>query len=171
MKLLPETDEELMEKYFGGEEFTDEEFSKGLLNGIAEGSIVPVLTCCSLKNEGVTEVLDAAVKYLPKASSHAPYTTVDGKEIAADPNGKPVGYVFKTIADPFLGKISLVKVISGKLTNGMELYNSRAEKSEKIASMFFMRGKSQGECPSAEAGDIVAIAKLQFAQTGRYSFG
>ncbi len=163
---IAETDEELMEKYFGGEEFTDEEFSKGLLNGIAEGSIVPVLTCCSLKNEGVTEVLDAAVKYLPKASSHAPYTTVDGKEIAADPNGKPVGYVFKTIADPFLGKISLVKVISGKLTNGMELYNSRAEKSEKIASMFFMRGKSQGECPSAEAGDIVAIAKLQFAQTG-----
>ena len=163
---IAETDEELMEKYFGGEEFTDEEFSKGLLNGIAEGSIVPVLTCCSLKNEGVTEVLDAAVKYLPKASSHAPYTTVDGKDIAADPNGKPVGYVFKTIADPFLGKISLVKVISGKLTNGMELYNSRAEKSEKIASMFFMRGKSQGECPSAEAGDIVAIAKLQFAQTG-----
>ena len=163
---IAETDEELMEKDFGGEEFTDEEFSKGLLNGIAEGSIVPVLTCCSLKNEGVTEVLDAAVKYLPKASSHAPYTTVDGKEIAADPNGKPVGYVFKTIADPFLGKISLVKVISGKLTNGMELYNSRAEKSEKIASMFFMRGKSQGECPSAEAGDIVAIAKLQFAQTG-----
>ena len=127
---IAETDEELMEKYFGGEEFTDEEFSKGLLNGIAEGSIVPVLTCCSLKNEGVTEVLDAAVKYLPKASSHAPYTTVDGKEIAADPNGKPVGYVFKTIADPFLGKISLVKVISGKLTNGMELYNSRAEKSQ-----------------------------------------
>ncbi len=159
---IAETDEELMEKYFGGEEFTDEEFSKGLLNGIAEGSIVPILTCCSMKNEG----LDAAVKYLPKAGSHVPYKTVDDKEIACDPSGKPVGYVFKTIADPFLGKISLVKIISGKLTNGMELYNSRAEKSEKIASMFFMRGKNQGDCPSVEAGDIVAVAKLQFAQTG-----
>jgi len=163
---IAETDEELMEKYFGGEEFTDEEFSKGLLNGIAEGSIVPILTCCSMKNEGINEVLDAAVKYLPKAGSHVPYKTVDDKEIACDPSGKPVGYVFKTIADPFLGKISLVKIISGKLTNGMELYNSRAEKSEKIASMFFMRGKNQGDCPSVEAGDIVAVAKLQFAQTG-----
>lgn len=163
---IAETDEELMEKYFGGEEFTDEEFSKGLLNGIAEGLIVPILTCCSVKNEGITEVLDAAVKYLPKAGDHAAYKTVDDQEIACDPSGKPVGFVFKTIADPFLGKISLVKIISGKLTNGMELYNSRAEKSEKIASMFFMRGKNQGDCPSAEAGDIVAIAKLQFAQTG-----
>lgn len=163
---IAETDEELMEKYFGGEEFTDEEFSKGLLNGIAEGLIVPILTCCSVKNEGITEVLDAAVKYLPKAGDHAAYKTVDDNEIACDPSGKPVGFVFKTIADPFLGKISLVKIISGKLTNGMELYNSRAEKSEKIASMFFMRGKNQGDCPSAEAGDIVAIAKLQFAQTG-----
>lgn len=163
---IAETDEELMEKYFGGEEFTDEEFSKGLLSGIAEGLIVPILTCCSVKNEGITEVLDAAVKYLPKAGDHAAYKTVDDNEIACDPSGKPVGFVFKTIADPFLGKISLVKIISGKLTNGMELYNSRAEKSEKIASMFFMRGKNQGDCPSAEAGDIVAIAKLQFAQTG-----
>lgn len=73
---IAETDEELMEKYFGGEEFTDEEFSKGLLNGIAEGLIVPILTCCSVKNEGITEVLDAAVKYLPKAGDHAAYKPV-----------------------------------------------------------------------------------------------
>ena len=163
---IAETDEELMEKYFGGEEFSDEEFAKGLLAGIASGSIVPILTCCSFKNEGITEVLDAAIKYLPKAGDHAPYKTVDDKEIACDPNGKPVGFVFKTIADPFLGKINLVKVISGKLSTGMELYNSRAEKSEKIASIFYLRGKTQGECPSAVAGDIAAIAKLQFAQTG-----
>lgn len=163
---IAETDEELMEKYFGGEEFTDEEFAKGLLAGIASGSIVPILTCCSFKNEGITEVLDAAIKYLPKAGDHAPYKTIDGEEIACDPNGKPVGFVFKTIADPFLGKINLVKVISGKLSTGMELYNSRAEKSEKIASIFYLRGKTQGECPSAPAGDIAAIAKLQFAQTG-----
>lgn len=163
---IAETDEELMEKFFGGEEFTDEEFSKGLMTGIANGDIVPVLTCCSLKGEGITDVLDAAIKYVPKAGDHAAYETVDGTEIACDANGKPVGFVFKTIADPFLGKINLVKVISGKLSNGMELYNSRAEKSEKIASIFFMRGKNQGDCPAAVAGDIVAIAKLQYAQTG-----
>ncbi|MBE6030197.1 MAG: elongation factor G [Clostridiales bacterium] len=163
---IAETDEELMEKYFGGEEFTDEEFSKGLMNGIASGDIVPVLTCSSTKGEGVKEILDAAIKYVPKAGDHAAYKTVDGEEIACDANGKPVGFVFKTIADPFLGKINLVKVISGKLSNGLELYNSRAEKAEKIASIFYMRGKNQGECPAAVAGDIVAIAKLQYAQTG-----
>ena len=163
---IAETDEELMEKYFGGEEFTEEEFARGLLNGIAGGSIVPILTCCSMKNEGITEVLEAAIKYLPKAGDHVPYKTVDDKEIACDPSGKPVGFVFKTIADPFLGKINLVKVVAGKLSNGMELYNSRAEKTEKIASIFYLRGKNQSECPSAVAGDIVAIAKLQFAQTG-----
>ena len=163
---IAETDEELMEKYFGGEEFTDAEFSQGLLNGIAQGSIVPVLDCCSMSGAGINEVLDAAVKYLPKASAHAPYATVDGEEVACDANGKPVGFVFKSIADPFLGKINLVKVISGKLANGVELYNARAEKSEKLASVFYMRGKNQGDCPGAVAGDIVAIAKLQYAQTG-----
>ena len=163
---IAETDEELMEKYFGGEEFTEEEFTRGLLGGIAAGDICPVLTTSSTKGEGIKEVLDAIIKYVPKAGSHAPIATVDGGEIACDPNGKPVGFVFKTIADPFLGKINLVKVVSGKLTSGMELYNTRAEKSEKIGSIFFLRGKTQGECPAAVAGDIVAIAKLQYTQTG-----
>ncbi|MBE6020371.1 MAG: elongation factor G [Clostridiales bacterium] len=166
IEVIAETDEELMEKYFEGEEFTEEEYNKGLMNGIASGNIVPVLTCSSIKGEGVKEVLDAAIKYVPAAGAHAAYQTVDGKEVAADPNGKPVGFVFKTIADPFLGKINLVKIVSGKFTTGIELYNSRAEKAEKLGSMFYLRGKTQGECPSAVAGDIVALAKLQYAQTG-----
>ena len=166
IEVIAETDEELMEKYFEGEEFTEEEFNKGLMNGFASGNIVPVLVCSSTKGEGIKEVLDAAIKYVPAAGAHAAYKTVDGKEVAADPNGKPVGFVFKTIADPFLGKINLVKIVAGKFTTGIELYNSRAEKAEKLGSMFYLRGKTQGECPSAVAGDIVAVAKLQYAQTG-----
>jgi len=166
VEAIAETDEDLMEKYFGGEEFTEEEFNNGLMNGFATGSIVPVLVCSSVKNEGINEVLDAVIKFVPKAGAHAPYKTVDGEEIAVDPNGKPVGFVFKTIADPFLGKINLVKIISGKFTTGMELYNVRAEKAEKLGSMFYLRGKTQGDCPSAVAGDIVAVAKMQYAQTG-----
>ncbi len=166
IEAIAETDEELMEKYFGGEEFTEEEFNKGLMNGFSTGNIVPVLKCSSVKGEGIKEVLDALVKFVPKAGTHAPYTTTDGKEIASDPNGKPVGFVFKTIADPFLGKINLVKIISGKFNTGMELYNARAEKAEKLGSMFYLRGKTQGDCPSAVAGDIVAVAKMQYAQTG-----
>ena len=163
---IAETSEELMEKFFGGEEFTDEEFAEGLLAGIKNGDICPVLSCCSMNGEGIKEVLDAVIKYLPKASDHAPYVTVDDKEVACDPAGKPAALIFKTIADPFLGKINLAKVVSGKIAQGTELYNTRAEKSEKLASVFFMRGKTQGDCPAAEAGDIVALAKLQYAQTG-----
>ena len=74
--------------------------------------------------------------------------------------------MFKTIADPFLGKISLAKVIRGTLTPGMNIYNPRSGKDEKLGSMFFMRGKTQGECPSASYGDIVALGKLQLTQTG-----
>ena len=166
MEAIAESDEELMEKYFEGEEFTPEEYNRGLMNGFKEGNIVPVLQCSSAKTEGIEDVLDAIVKFVPKASDHAPYKTVDGEEVAQDPNGKPVGFIFKTIADPFLGKISLVKVVSGKLSSGMELYNPRAEKAEKISSIFYMRGKNQEDCPSAPAGDIVAIAKLQYAKTG-----
>ena len=166
VEVIAETDEELMEKFFDGEEFTDEEFNNGLMKGFAEGSIVPVLTCSSIKGEGINEVLDAAVKFVPKASAKTTYKTADGEDLEVSAGGKPIGFVFKTIADPFLGKINLVKVVSGKLSSGMEMYNTRAEKAEKIASIFYLRGKTQGDCPGAEAGDIVAVAKMQYAQTG-----
>jgi len=167
---IAETDEALLDKFFGGEEFTDEEFSKGLMNGIATGGIVPVLTCSSMTGQGIKEAMDAVLKFIPTPMDHAAYPAVDGdgKEIAVkcDPEGKTAGFVFKTIADPFLGKISLVKLISGKLTGGQEIFNPRTEKPEKLGAMFFMRGKSQGDCQTVSAGDIVAIAKLQFTQTG-----
>jgi len=148
---IAETDEELMEKFFEVGEFTDEEFNTGLMKGIASGDIAPVFTCSAIKGTGVKEVLDAFITYAPKA---------EVKE------GSPVAFVFKTIADPFLGKISLAKVIQGKLTPGMMIYNPKVQKEEKLGSMFFMRGKTQGECPVANCGDIVALGKLQFTQTG-----
>ncbi len=163
---VAETDEELMEKYFGGEAFTDEELKKGMLSGIASGDIAPILMTSSIKGEGIKETLQAVIDYVPKASDHAAYKTTDDKEIIPDPNGKPVGFIFKTIADPFLGKINLVKIVAGSFHPGMELYNTRVEKAEKLGSLFFLRGKTQCECPNAVAGDIVAAAKLQYTQTG-----
>ncbi len=149
---IAEVDEELMDIYFENMEFTDEEFNRGLSKGIAQGDICPVFQCSALKGEGIKEVLQNIIDIVPKAD--------------VDPNGKPAAFIFKTLADPFLGKISLAKVISGKLTPGMGLYNHRAEKDEKLGSMFFLRGKTQGECPQAVAGDIVAFAKLQYTKTG-----
>ena len=149
---IAEVDEELMDIYFENMEFTDEEFNRGLSKGIAQGDICPVFQCSAIKGEGIKEVLQNIIDIVPKAD--------------VDANGKPAAFIFKTLADPFLGKISLAKVLSGKLTPGMGLYNHRAEKDEKLGSMFFLRGKTQGECPQAVAGDIVAFAKLQYTKTG-----
>lgn len=167
---IAETDEALMEKFFSGEEFTEEEYKTGLSQGIISGEIAPIITCSAVKGTGVQEVLDAIVKFIPKPAVHKPYAAKNaaGEDIEVEPkeDGSASAFVFKTIADPFLGKISLAKVITGKLTPAMEIYNPRADKSEKLGSMFFMRGKTQGECPSVSAGDIVAFAKLQFTKTG-----
>ena len=167
---IAETDEALLDKFFGGEEFTEEEFNQGLAKGIASGSIAPVISCSSLKGQGIKEVMDNVIKFVPKAKDHAPYQAFDANdneiEVKCDENGKLAGFVFKTIADPFLGKINLIKVISGKFSQGFEVYNSRAEKTEKLGSLFYLRGKTQGEAGTALAGDIIAAAKLQLTQTG-----
>ena len=169
MEAVAESDEELLEKYFGGEEFTEEEFNRGLVAGIASGSIVPVLTSCAMDGKGVKEFMDTLIKYVPNAKNKE-YNGIDSKDAEitrkCDPAAPASAFVFKTIADPFVGKINLLKVISGKLHGGMELFNARAEKPEKLGAMFFMRGKTQSEADTLEAGDIVAAAKLQFTQTG-----
>ncbi len=167
---IAEVDEEFMDIYFSNGEFTDEEFNRGLSKGIAQGDIVPIFSCSSMTGEGVKDVLQKIVDIVPLATAHAPYAaltdTDEATEVAVDPSGKPVVLVFKTLADAFLGKISLAKVISGKITPGMEIYNPRADKAEKLGSVFFLRGKTQGDAPQVEAGDIVALGKLQFTKTG-----
>ena len=167
---IAETDEELMEKFFSGEEFTDEEFNRGLSHGIGAGDIVPVMSCSAMTGDGVEDALAKFIDLVPKATDHEEYDAENDSgeaiKVKVDASGKPAAFVFKTIADPFLGKISLAKVISGTLKGGQEIYNARAEKAEKLGSMFFMRGKTQEDAPAVEAGDIVAIAKLQFTKTG-----
>ncbi|MDD4582750.1 MAG: elongation factor G [Eubacteriales bacterium] len=167
---VAESDEELLEKYFEGEEFTDEEFNSGLMKGIASRSIVPLLIGCSLDGRGIKEFLNALIKYVPSPMDHPDYRGVDANGEAVqrkcDPNEPVSAFVFKTIADPFVGKISVMKVVSGKIDSGMELYNVRAEKTEKMGSIFFLRGKTQSEAANISAGDIVAASKLQYTQTG-----
>lgn len=164
------TNEELMEKFFNDEPFTEEEFNNGLMNGVATGEIVPIIKASNFTGEGIDEILRCMSKYIPTPMMHAPYEAKNEKgedvKVTTDPSGDPVVYIFKTIADPFLGKISYAKVISGTIKPGIELYNTRAQKSEKLGSIFFVRGKSQEAADSVPAGDIVALAKLQHTKTG-----
>ena len=164
------TDEELMEYYFENMELTDEMFAKGLTKGISQGDIVPVFNCSSMTGEGVEAVLQNFIDFVPKAADHEPYPAVDGSdaeiEVPVDPAGKPAVFIFKTLADSFLGKISLAKVISGTIKSGQPIYNANSERDEKLGSLFFVRGKNQEDAPEVVAGDIVAIGKLQNTKTG-----
>lgn len=167
---IAESDEELMEKYFDGEEFTDEEIKKGMVKGISEGNIVPVCSSAFQLGHGVEGLLDLLLEYVPTPLQHGPYRGFNNKnepvERISVTDAPMSAFVFKTIVDPFVGKISVMKVITGKINSGTEVYNERIGKTEKLGKLFFLRGKEQLELNYAEAGDIVAVAKLQNTKSG-----
>ncbi len=170
IEAVAETDEELIEKYFSGEEFTQEEINKGLRHGILEGSIVPVLCGAAINNLGVKSIMDAIIEYLP---SPADLSVVKAKEAGSDEtvelriseDESLSALVFKTIADPFVGKITFFRVYSGTMTPDSVLYNSTTEKTEKIGQLFVLRGKKQIPVDKLIAGDIGGVTKLQNTNT------
>ena len=163
-------DEALMDKYFEGEDFTEEEILNGLKKGIADGNIVPVCSSAFQLGAGLEGLLDLLVTYVPTPLQHGPYAGFNDSnepvERLSVVDAPVSAFVFKTIVDPFVGKISVMKVVTGKLNSGDEVYNERAGKSEKLGKLFFLRGKNQTELNYAEAGDIVAVAKLQYTLSG-----
>ncbi len=169
-ELIAEEDETLMDKYFEEGTFSKEDFDFGLAMAITNGDIAPVFTCSATTGEGIEEVLEKLIDLIPKASAHAEYPAVNELDedimVKVDPDGPLAAFVFKTIADPVLGKVSLVKVISGSLKSGTEVYNANHEHAEKVGTMFFLRGKHREDTNIAEEGDIVAVAKLQHTKTG-----
>jgi elongation factor G len=170
MEAVAGTDEELLDKYLEEGELPEADFVKGLAAGIATGDVVLVFRAAATAQEGIAEFLDAILKYVPAPTARAPYPAADGSgaeiTVAPDPAGPLATFVFKTVSDPQSGKISFIKVISGKVTKGLEVYNPRADKPEKLGAISFMRGKTQAEAPEVATGDIFAAAKLQFAHTG-----
>ncbi|NLV89373.1 MAG: elongation factor G [Tissierellia bacterium] len=169
METIAETDEELMEKYFEGEEFTPEEISKGLKLAVSNGDLVPLLVGCAEKAMGMDFLLETIEKYIPSPVDIGLAKGLkDGQEVERKIDVKEPfsAIVFKTIIDPFVGKLTLFKVVSGKLTKDMEVYNSTKEKSEKLGGLFVLRGKNQIEVGEIQAGDIGATSKLSHTQTG-----
>lgn len=170
IEAIAETSEELMEKFFGGEEFTPEEISKGLKQGIADASIVPVFCGSATNNYGVQPLMDAITEYMPSpaerpAAKAVKFGSEDTISVTASPEGPLSMLVFKTIADPFVGKISIFRIYSGTLKPDSVVFNTTAEKNEKIAQVFMLRGKKQSPVDRLIAGDIGAVAKLQFTNT------
>lgn len=170
MEAVAETSEELMDKYFGGEEFTVTEVSSALRSSVIDCSIVPVLCGSGLNAQGTTMLLQAVEKYFPSPNKCVlvGMNTKTNSTFAADYDAnKPMtAKVFKTIADPFLGKFSLIKVCSGVLKSGDTVYNPNRECEEKLSRLYVLRGKEQIEVKELYAGDIGAIAKLDSTLTG-----
>jgi len=168
---VAETDEALMERFFEGEEFTTEEIHKGLRKGVLSGELVPVLVGSSVNNVGINTLFEMIIDYMPTPSDIGSYegykvNSEEKIERKVDVKEPFSALVFKTIVDPFVGKISLFKVFSGKITKDMEVFNANKEEIEKIGNLFLLRGKTQLEVSDISAGDIGATAKLQFTETG-----
>lgn len=167
---VAESSEELMEKYFEGEEFTPQEISTALRSSVIDCSIVPVLMGSGLYAQGTRMILEAIDKYFPSPNKGVltGVNTKTNENFAADYDAnKPMtAYVFKTIADPFIGKFSLIKICSGVLKSDSVIYNADKDTEEKLSRLYVLRGKEQIEVKELYAGDIGAIGKLSNTVTG-----
>ena len=166
---IAETDDELMEKFFGGEAFTTEEIVEGMRKGVKDGLITPVFCGSAVNQQALDMLLYNMHKLLPSPEHNS--------VLAEDANGDPVelncaesdptvAYVFKTVADPFVGKLSYLRVVSGKITAGASLVNARTGDSEKLGNMFFPKGKDNTKTSKVCCGDIGVFTKLASVKTG-----
>ena len=169
-EVAAEADDALLEKFFEEGELSHEEILVGFRKGVQAGKIVPVVAASAVTGVGVAKLMDMMVDYLNSPEN----TETEGVNprnnepvIRKCDNAEPFSaFVFKTVADPFVGKLSMIKVTSGTLTPGTALYNASQEKTEKSGGLFVMRGKKQTNAQVLNAGDIGALSKLNFTGTG-----
>ncbi len=152
MEHIAETDDEVLDKYFNGEELTPQEIQKGIIIGIQSGDIIPVICGSTINNIGSEEILQTIGSYIE------PKVTQDQSDLSA--------LVFKTVVDPFIGKMSYIKVVEGQIKKGTEVFNLNKDSKEKIANLYTMKNGELEEVDTANAGDIVIVTKINSLQTG-----
>ena len=165
MEAVAETDEELLDKYLEDGELSEDEIRKGLAAGMKSGDVVPVFVGSAAKTTGVSRFLDAANDYFP-TPAEAKVEVAEGGEISADANGPLAAQVFKTTADPYVGKLTYLRVFSGTLKADSHAWNANHSADERIGQLFVVRGKTQEPTQQLVAGDIGAVAKLAETLTG-----
>ena len=166
---VAETDEALMEKFFMEEPFTAEELAKGIKDGIKQRAITPVFCGCAMNGLGTIALMENLKKYAPSPLEGKPMITVDEEghefELALDPAGSPMAFVFNTMADQY-GKNSYFKVISGDIEDTMTVVNARTGDNEKLGNTFFPKGKDNNKTNKVCCGDIGVFTKLASVKTG-----
>jgi elongation factor G len=171
MEDVSETDDELLEKYLEGNELSADELKKAIREATLQGKLYPILYGSALRLIGIPQLLDAIADYLPSPPEEGEMegtnpVTGEKEKRPQDPGAPFSAYVFKTISDPFAGKLSVMRVISGKIASDMTCYNSNKQNKEKIGHMFRLEGKKQEGVKEASAGEIIAAAKLKDVATG-----
>ncbi len=165
LEAIATADDALMEKYFGGEEFTPEEIIAGLKKGVAAGEICPVFAGVQQTGAAVPLMTDILLEILPSAAD-AVCRLENGEEKSFDENGENALFVFKTIADPFVGKLSYFRVLSGKIKNDTRLINNRTGGEERLSKIMWLKGGRQEDAGEIIAGDIGSVSKLGNVLTG-----
>ncbi len=170
VELAAEADDELIMRYLDGEELSEDEICRGLAMAVASGKVVPVLCGSATQNIGVSFLQDAIVRYLPSpaATEAKARKVLDNSEeaVVAAPTGPLAALVFKTMADPYVGKLTYFRVYSGSLQSDSRVLNANKGEEERIGQLFFLLGKEQTPTKDVIAGDIGAVAKLQATTTG-----
>ncbi|MCL2698972.1 MAG: elongation factor G [Defluviitaleaceae bacterium] len=170
VEAVAESDEDLMERFFNDEQFTAEEIEAALGNGVRECMVTPVYIGSATQGIGVRELMDGITSKAPAAAvcktrEAADLKTEEPIELKCDEAGPLAAFVFKTIADPYVGRLSIFRVVSGVIKKDTPLYNPRTDSNEKAGHLYVLRGKEQLEVAEVRAGDIGAIAKLQNTAT------
>lgn len=164
-ELAAETDDALLEKYLGGESLSEDELARGLVTAVARGGCVPVFCVAALKGVGVAEFIEGVARLLP-APLQKPALDRDGKPINPAADAPFTGHVWRSVNDPFVGHIALVRVLGGTLAADSEIFNATKGQKERVGSLLLLNGKKQESVPNATAGDIVAIPKLKATGMG-----
>lgn len=171
VEAVAETDEKLLEKYFSEGTLSEKDIYEGLMAGTAKGEIVPVMCGSAIKGIGIETILEDIVQWFPSPVETKKIEASDGInrnniEISCNEKEPFSALVFKTIIDPFIGRLSLFKVMSGVLSEESSIYNSTKDKKEKVGKLYFLRGKQQIQTDRVISGDIGAASKLQYTSTG-----
>jgi elongation factor G len=164
IEAIAEIDDALIEKYLGGEEISPEELNSNLRKAIISGSIVPILTGSALQNIGADKLLDAIGNYLPLPKEQQ--VALSGGAVDPSDTAPLAALVFKTTADPYVGKLTYFRVYNGSIKSNTQVWNSNEKAAERIGQLYMMRGKTQEPIEQVNAGDIGAVAKLNVTGTG-----
>ncbi|MDR7542271.1 MAG: elongation factor G, partial [Armatimonadota bacterium] len=160
-----ESDDALLEKYLEQGELSEDELRGGLRAGVASGRVVPVVCAVATSGLGAQGVLDLVVDLVPSPADRPAEVSVDGQTLRPDPSGPLAALVFKTMADPYVGRLSYFRVYSGTLRSDSQVYNANKERAERVGQLYLLRGKQQIPVSEVPAGDLGAVAKLSETQT------